>query len=288
LLRLRIERKLRKSLRRFQHEEMGRRLARAANRYERNGLPLGNALQKIVIDAAAGVNVRSLAGRILAISDYRTAAELLAQFFLHEGKVDLWETALTLERLGDVRAVGHLIPALNDPNHDRHHAAARALGWISAKPGNRVVDALIKALTDVSQPLAVREEAAESLAYLGSSRAIPALISVLADSDSRIRFWAVFALGKIGNRRTFRHADRSVVPALESMLSDQAAPPGNWWSVAREALAMLWNLNPPEIRHRDRLIREIERVTKDPDASPEDRRWAGFYCSHGLPRSPLQ
>jgi HEAT repeat protein len=112
------------------------------------------------------------------------------------------------------------------------------------------------------------------LAYLHSKASIPPLISVLSDPDVRIRFWAVFALGSIRNRRTWRHTDRSVVAALESVLSDDAIPPGNWWSVGREALAMLGRLDPPESRYQEQLDREIQRVRSDPDASPEDRRWA--------------
>jgi hypothetical protein len=65
--------------------------------------------------------------------------------------------------------------------------------------------------------------------------------------------------------------------ALETLLSDQAVPPGNWWSVAREALAMLGNLNPPEDRYEQQLEQEIERIRNDPGASPEDRRWAECY-----------
>jgi HEAT repeat protein len=118
------------------------------------------------------------------------------------GENELPETAITFEQLGDVRSVTHLARALNDPNHHRRYAAARALGWIRPA-GSRSATALINALTDVSQSIEVREEAAESLAYHDSSRAIPPLISVLTDSDVRLRFWAVFALGSIRNRRTF-------------------------------------------------------------------------------------
>ena len=181
-----------------------------------------------------------------------------------------------MEHLGDRRAIRPLVDALHDPNPHRRHAAARALGWIP-KAGNRAANALIAALTDPAQPQPVREEAAESLAYLYSPRAIPALISVLSDADERIRFWAVFALGSICDRRTGRHTDRRVVPALESMLNDHAIPPGNWWSVGREALAMLGRLDPPEAGYREQLAREIRQVLDDPNSSPEDRRWAEGY-----------
>jgi HEAT repeat protein len=136
------------------------------------------------------------------------------------------------------------------------------------------VVALIDALTDPSQPLAVRQEAAESLAYHDSTRAIPALIAALQDSEIGIRFWSVFALGSIRNRKTGRFTDGRVVPALEAMLHDHSTPPGNWWSIAREALAMLGNLDPPVPKYRDRVNLEIQRILADPNASTEDCRWA--------------
>ena len=63
--------------------------------------------------------------------------------------------------------------------------------------------ALVRALLDKSQPQPVREEAAESLAYSNYPRAIPPLISVLDETDVRMRFWAVFALGGVGQRQTY-------------------------------------------------------------------------------------
>ena len=143
--------------------------------------------------------------------------------------------------------------------------------------------ALVRALLDKSQPQPVREEAAESLAYSNYPRAIPPLISVLDETDVRIRFWAVFALGGIGQSQTYarsgcgrwrRSGDRRVIEALERMLADREVPPGNWWSVGREALAMLGELEP---RYRAELDAETQRVLSDPDSSAEDLRWAEGY-----------
>ena len=276
-LRLRVERKLRKRLRGMQHEKWQREMARAVQRYERQGLPLRRALLTIVTDRVAGWIARADAARVLAISDGGVVAQhLLEQFFSQEGSIALWQTALTLETLGDLCAVRPLIVALSDANVDRRAAAARALGWIRGA-GQRAANALSAALADLSQPVAVREEAAESLAYLHSPRAIPGLIKALSDPDVRIRFWSVFALGSICNRRTYRNTYRSVVPALEAMLTDHAVPPGNWWSVSREALAMLGQLDHPEARYRQQLTEETRRVLNDPASSPEDRRWAENY-----------
>ena len=120
----------------------------------------------------------------------------------------------------------------------------------------------------------VREEAAESLAYSNYKQAIPPLISVLAESDVRIRFWAVFALGSIGRWRERSAADSRVIEALERMLPDQEVPPGNWWSVGREALAMLGLMEP---QYQARLDSETQRVMSDAHSSPEDLRWADGY-----------
>ncbi len=123
----------------------------------------------------------------------------------------------------------------------------------------------------------MREEAAESLAYSHYAPAIPPLISVLDEPDVTIRFWAVFALGGIGQWQTFaprKSADSRAIEALEKMLPDEEVPPGNWWSVGREALAMLGKLEP---RYQGKLDSETQRVLSDPNSSPEDLRWAKGY-----------
>lgn len=72
---------------------------RTVERYERDGLGLGDALRTIVIDPGAGWIDRGEAACLLAVSDNGGVTEhLLKQFFSQEGKDELWETALTLER----------------------------------------------------------------------------------------------------------------------------------------------------------------------------------------------
>lgn len=137
----------------------------------------------------------------------------------------------------------------------------------------RAAKALVAALLDQSQPQPAREEAAESLAYSSNKQAIEPLISVLPEPDVRIRFWAVFALGGIAQRRSDRVVLR-VIQALENMLDDEETPPGNWWSVGRESLAMLGKLHP---KYAARLNSEIQQVMSDPNSQPQDLRWAGSY-----------
>jgi len=234
-----------------------------------------------MLDTEAGWFTRARAAGILALADRKGAvSSLLDQFHTQTDKIDLWETALTMEWFGDLAFVRPLVDALYDANPHRRHAAARGLGWIP-DAGRRAAKGLIRALSDPSQPQPVREEAAESLAYLNYAPAIPVLISVLDEPDVRMRFWAVFALGGIGQSQTCTSrvwrerlsADAQVVEALEKMLSDNEVVPG-WWSVGREALAMLGHLDP---EYRAQLDSETRRLLDDSNASPEDRRWAEGY-----------
>jgi HEAT repeat protein len=253
------------------------------HKYERSGMSIGSALQAAMLDPGAGWLRRGTAAKMLAIADARGAvARLLNLFFTQKGKAELWETALAIEHGTDRTAVPRLADALYDENPDRRHAAARALGWIRPV-SRRAAKALVEALPDKSQPQPVREEAAESLAYSHYVPAIPPLISVLDEPDVRMRFWAVFALGGIGQWQTYaprgrgrwrRSADPRVIGALERMLQDEEAPPGNWWSVGREALAMLGHLEP---RYEGQLDTETQRVLRDPNSSAEDLRWAEGY-----------
>jgi HEAT repeat protein len=271
-LRKRIEQKIRKRLRRTRKTEP--ELVAAVQKYERSGVSLASALNLIALDHSADWRRRGSAAKLLALAGERGVnLRLLDLFFTQTDKIELWETALTIEQGGLQAAVPRLIGALNDSNLDRRHAAARALGWIWPV-GTRAAKALIGALLDKSQPQPVREEAAESLAYSRYAPAIPPLISVLDEFDTRMRFWAVFALGGIGQWCGQGSADRHLIEALKRMLPDAEVPPGNWWAVGKEALAMLAKLDP---QHRAILDSETRRVLNDPNSSPEDLRWAEGY-----------
>lgn len=241
---------------------------------EREGRTLAEAVRAVLLDPAAGHVTRAEAGNLLlALGERGVTASLLRLFFAQSGQTELFTTALTLELLCDRSAVPPLIQALDaDPDPDRRHAAARALGWID-RPGRAAARALARCVADPSQPQAAREEAAESLAYVGNAGTIEALIAILRDPDVRLRFWGVFGLGGCAR------GDTRGVRALESMLDDHETPPGNWWSVGREALAMLGRMRPLVAGYADRLAEAVRAVHADPAASAEDRRWAKFYES---------
>lgn len=239
---------------------------------ERAGLSLTEALRLALAQFAADYFAMARLAEHLSLDPrdpHAGARELLAVFFRQSEKDELYTTALALERLNDRAAVPPLIEVLlRDANPHRRHAAARALGWIQ-QPGRAAALALAECLADPAQPQAAREEAAESLAYVGSEETIYALESVLRDPDVRLRFWAVFGLGGYHNRKSER-ARR----LLESVLDDAETPPGNWWPVGKEALAMLSAWDAPRGPWYQRMKNEAARILADEQAKPDDRRWA--------------
>jgi HEAT repeat protein len=269
-MRLRWQRRVMKQLRRMRGHE--RTLPVAVAKLECGGLPLVGALRAIMLDPARFHQERAAGGQLLAVAGGGEAVQaLLGLFFQQTEKDDLYGTALTLESLNDRRAVRPLIRALlQDGNPHRRHAAARALGWI-CQPGRAAALALAHCLVDPTQPQPAREEAAESLAYVGTRETIEALISVLRDPDVRIRFWAVFGLG--GSCR----GDVRAIRALESVLDDSETPPGNWWPVGKEALAMLASKQPSAGAYETKVAAERQRILANPNATAEDRRWADSY-----------
>ena len=226
----------------------------------------------VMLDPARDHSDRAAIGRVLAVKGDNPAVQaLLKLFFEQTEEDDLYATALTIESLNDRRAVSPLIRALlEDENPHRRRAAARALGWIRW-PGRTAALALARCLVDTTQPQPAREEAAESLAYVGNRETIGALISVLHDPDVRVRFWAVFGLG------SSCRGDARAVQALESVLNDDEVPPGNWWSVGKEALAMLGTMRPPVADYKAMLAAETQLVFSNGNATAEDRRWAEGY-----------
>ncbi len=269
-MRLRWQRRVRKLLRRMRGQD--RSLAVAVAKLERGGTPLAGALRAILLDPTRFHQDRATSGKLLDIGgDGEAVRALLGLFFAQVEKDALYATALTIESLNDRRAVPLLIRALlQDDNPHRRQAAARALGWIS-RPGRAAALALARCLVDEAQPQPAREEAAESLAYTGTRETIEPLISALRDPDVRIRFWAVFGLG--GSCR----GDMRAIRALESVLDDRETPPGNWWPVGREALAMLALKQGQGGQYGAKFSAERQAILANANAPAEDRRWAEFY-----------
>ena len=146
----------------------------------------------------------------------------------------------------------------------------------------RAVNALVRVLSDDTQPAALRGMAAESLD--GQVGAFRALMAGLSDPVVEVRFWSVWSLG--GLLHSARRAGRTsrgpyhraeVISALEKMLADNSVYMGGWWSVSKEALAILGWPSGSESRHAQQFQTELDRISNDSAASEEDRRWAEFW-----------
>jgi HEAT repeat protein len=83
------------------------------------------------------------------------------------------------------------------------------------------IEALIRILCDGES--AERMAAAKALAALGPA-ALPELLTALGDADPRLRMWAAYTLGMIG--------DKGAVPALMSALEDGDPGVAKWAAAA--------------------------------------------------------
>jgi len=95
---------------------------------------------------------------------------------LYKNRAIRQAAAEALGKLGDTRAVGSLIAALQDEDIEVHHAAAWALGEIRDA---RAVDPLIAALQD--EDVEVRRAAAWALGEIRDARAAEPLMAALAE-----------------------------------------------------------------------------------------------------------
>jgi hypothetical protein len=66
-------------------------------------------------------------------------------------------------------------------------------------------------------------------------------------------------------------------------LNDDQVPPGNLWSVGKEALAMLGSMRPSVAGYDTRLEAETQSIFSDANATAEDRRWAESYGDFPTP-----
>ena len=141
----------------------------------------------------------------------------------------------------------------------------------------RVRRALINLLENTTAPLEVRDRAAEML-HLQSGRATAeACVRALKDPTPSIRFWAAYSLGQIAYWRG--ELRQAAAAALQHVLDDKAIAPG-WWSVGREAQAIIVGLRDIA-GERERLQETIRIIQNDPNASTEEKKWAEHYAAGG-------
>jgi HEAT repeat protein len=143
--------------------------------------------------------------------------------------------AVCLGRLGDPRAIPHLMELCRDPEVTVRVVVMEALGLLRAREAERV---LVEGLGDSARD--VRGSAARALGFLGAIDAIPALGRVLdSDPDRWVRLDAVEALVILGDETA-----RERVPEALRAISWRAR--GRRWKRLRHAAESGQALTPYE------------------------------------------
>lgn len=184
-----------------------------------------NDLLAILPNQNASKDIRTIVCWVLArLGNKRAISALLA--VLEDKDPELRTAAVrSLGELGSKRAVRPLITALHtDEDVEVRLATAYALGLLGDK---RAVKPLMTKLSDQNEEPKVRGITAEALADLKDRRAVTPLIVALSDESIEVRFWAVFALGELGDSRA--------LPELERLAAMNHAILPGWGPVNEEA-----------------------------------------------------
>lgn len=185
-----------------------------------------DAMFNALLDTSANADLRVAICKLLYFYNIDQSVPLLIRLL----ETDTHHTELRMiacHLLGyfrDERSVDILIDVLE---HDRHSDtvvhAVYALGQIADE---RSIEPLIQAMKNFQEDESVRAEILEAFAYLFARQAIPLIVPLLQDSSPRLRFWAAFALGWLGNN--------DHIADLEKLISDtNVIQP--WGSVGTEA-----------------------------------------------------
>jgi HEAT repeat protein len=187
--------------------------------------------------------VRLAAVKILGeIGDARVTDRLGA--LLQEQDADIRMHAVA--SLCKLKAVGHLIAALDDQEPEVRARAAKKLGELEDE---RAVDSLTTILNDDND--AVRREAVTALGRIGDVRAIEPLSRILGnnDEDWDLQAMAVTSLGEIGGQE----AVEPLIAALDHKYEEIRAD-------AATGLKSLHDNTPLDEHHKELILNQVGRV----------------------------
>lgn len=179
----------------------------------------------IIQDTQMPIQTRACACWMIGRLRYKRAAKILLETIVEKNKLLIWESAKALRSLGSKKSTPGLIFLLRNASVDEHRiAAAYALAQTQDPI---VVEALIETLGNKSEPPRLRGQAAEALAYLRASSSFDVLFASLKDPAVEVRFWSVFALGELRDKRAVIELNRIAV-------QDPGILPG-WGTLKKEA-----------------------------------------------------
>ncbi len=120
--------------------------------------------------------------------------------------------ATALGWIGDQRALSSLAAQMDNPETEIRWSAVKAIGDIGGKEA-LCAKALVLMLGDKKEDARVRAAAAYALGRMGCRDAVDVLLSVLNDSEGRLRLDTLAALGQIGDVRA--------AAPLQALLQDE-------------------------------------------------------------------
>jgi hypothetical protein len=271
-MRRRIEAKVKKAIRVGEHHHRG--LQAAIGRRGRSGVPLFVACREFVPDPQEDWVHRLFLAKLLSakLGRFTQIWGALVRAALDTDALKV--KAEVLRFCSDRTRIGRselqlLREVIADGSLEEQITAIDGVAFVPGRPVRR---ALIEILENRSASLDARERALEMLHLQPSQETVDTCARFLAAPEVSLRFWAAYTLGNSFFRRGVA---ATAAAALETVLGDIEVAPG-WWSVGREAEALLAGLRADEAAH-DRLQAEIRQIQADPNATPEDRRWAEWY-----------
>lgn len=143
-----------------------------------------------------------------------------------------WESAKALSNIAHRSSIKPLMHLMRrGKTSDIRHTATYALSFMFSKHFSQAARALLDVLKNKNEKAVVRAQAAEGLGNLQYRVAIKELMNALDDKNIEVRYWAVFALGKLGN-------SRAILKLREIARRDHGVLP-KWGSIRKEARAAI-------------------------------------------------
>lgn len=192
------------------------------------------SLSRLIDDDRVVAELRSIAAWAVGLIKEAAVVPALERAVLREEPTELaWEAAKALCSLGLGRDLFRRL--LFDGNSaEARRMAAYALGRLNGEGTGRDLCRVVATRTE--HP-AVRGQAAEALAYNRDGAAFEILEAAASDDSDEVRYWAVFALGALGDPRAepvLRRAQREDRGVLEG-----------WGPIAAEAARALAQVRRP-------------------------------------------
>lgn len=185
-------------------------------------------LMRLMANPASDTRARAVAAWLVGLIREKSFSGMLVRLIQSDAPEEIiWEAAKSLCTLGQGGALFRKLLFSSEAD-SRRRMAAYALGRLRVKSA---VKDLCLILESPKEAASVRAQAAESLGYLAQKSSLPSLVRGASDPSPEVRFWAAFALGKIGGPKAEQ--------VLKQMAERDHAYVEGWWEVAKEAAEAL-------------------------------------------------